>query len=346
MKTKILILDGNEFGNGKISGCYFKKNIKKSIKFYENALKDPKISKTLSSEMENLQKQFPRYYDEVCGKAFGAGVDKNAYFLMLFPEIFEKQDHCTTITAKDENGKFILSHNEDDNYEKGNFCLSKVFFGENWFVTNDIYNMPFGNGFSWNSFGIVKTINYTPENHINVGNISRYFAQRHISEAESLEDLIERCKQVKVASGFHVNALDIKNNRAVSVEVYPSKISKIEIENFFIHSNHCLRGEYAKKPYTEQGSNSIFRLEKATNLFEGLDKINLDNIKSILSYRSKEDKFENSIFQTLKDPYCTGMNFSVDTNLKDKIFLDVFVNKERLILDYDLSKVVCKSLKL
>ena len=30
----------------------------------------------------------------------------------------------------------------------------------NWFVTNDMYNMPFGNGISWNSYGIVKTINY------------------------------------------------------------------------------------------------------------------------------------------------------------------------------------------
>jgi hypothetical protein len=46
--------------------------------------------------------------------------------------------------CKKNNGKFIISHNEDDHYIDGNFCISKVRIDDNnWFVTNDMYEMPF-----------------------------------------------------------------------------------------------------------------------------------------------------------------------------------------------------------
>ena len=53
-----------------------------------------------------------------------------------------------------------------------------------------MYNMPFGNGVSWNSYGIVKTINYCHDEVKNLDNYPRYFLQRHISEAKSIEQLI------------------------------------------------------------------------------------------------------------------------------------------------------------
>lgn len=75
---------------------------------------------------------------------------------------------------------------------------------------------------SWNNHGIVKVINYCQplntsstvsvsqvldEEYINVNGISRYFAQRHISQSKSIEDLIERCNTPDRASGYHVIAL-------------------------------------------------------------------------------------------------------------------------------------------
>lgn len=53
-------------------------------------------------------------------------------------------------------------------------------------------------------------------------------------------------------------------------------------------------------------------------------------------YRSKEDRFETSIFQTEKDPYLTGTNFSCSVKDKDYIYITDFVNKEKYKIKYDL----------
>jgi hypothetical protein len=73
---------------------------------------------------------------------------------------------------------------------------------------------------SWNSYGIVKTVNYCHDEDINLDNLPRYFSQRHLTEAKSIDEMISRCKEMKVASGFHINAIDINNNIAVSIEAY------------------------------------------------------------------------------------------------------------------------------
>lgn len=330
---KVLHLNGTPYEKGKISGNFFKKVIQKSIPFYENLLHDLEIKQTSNLLLLELKETYPDYYEEIKGKADGAKVDFQAFFLMMCPELFEKIDHCTTIICKDKDGKFILSHNEDDNYDENNFCLSKIYTEDGWFATNDIFNMPFGNGYSWNSFGIIKTINYCFDPFPNLNNLSRYFAQRHISEASSIDDLIKRCKELKPASGFHVNAIDINKNIAVSIEVFCDDVDVKFIDDSFIHSNHFLRGKFAKKPILEKDSNSIFRLSKATELFNKTNTKNLKNIYNILMYRSKEDDFETSIFQTEKDPYLTGSNFSYD---KDHIYITDFVNKAKYKFHYDL----------
>ncbi len=334
MKTKILYLNETPFENGKKSGEYFRKIIQNQLQKIDSLLSNEKFlsqSKVLSMK---LKEKYPTYYDEIYGKAKGANVDFDKYFLFLCPELYEKQDHCTTIICKNLNNNFILSHNEDDEYTEDNFCLSKIKIKNGWFATNDIYHMPFGNGFSWNSFGIVKTINYCHEEYPNWENFSRYISQRHISEANSIEDLIKRCNEIKPASGFHVNALDINKNIAVTIEVYTDKIDVKYIDDFYIHSNHFLRGN--QKNLIDEGSNSIFRQDKATDLFIKLKNHDLKSIKNILNYRSEDDTFEHSIFQTKKDPYITGMNFSYDIDTKNKVLLDVYVNDETLELDYDL----------
>lgn len=336
METKILYLNSSPYENGKKTGEYFKNFINEEILIYKELLKDTKIKEHCYRLSEKLKAQYPNYYDEILGKSVGAEVDFDAYFLMMCPELDKRNEHCTTITCKKSNGKFILSHNEDDNYVKDNFCISKVYTKTGWFATNDIYHMPFGNGFSWNSYGIIKTINYCHDPSPNIENLSRYFSQRHISEATSIEDLIKRCKELKPASGYHVNALDINNNIAVSIEVFSDGVNAQYIDDFYIHSNHFVRGKYSNNHVFDKDSNSSFRLDKANQLFKNIDEISLKNIYDILMFRSTEDKFENSIFQTENDPYLTGLNFSFDIDDKDHVYLSVFVNNEKLKLNYDL----------
>ena len=330
MKTAILELKSSPYENGKISGEYFKNPIQKQINSNKEIYDNEDIIKRCKIISDELKKQFPNYYEEIKGKAFGAEVEFDKYFILMCPEILETKSHCTTITCKKNNGKFILSHNEDDNYEENNFCLSKVYIdNKNWFMTNDIYNMPFGNGFSWNSYGIIKTINYCYESNVEKEKIPRYFSQRHISEAKSIDDLIKRCNELRPASGYHINALDINNNIAVSIEVYPDYIDVEYINDYYIHSNHYIHKEYKNNPKVDTGSNSIFRLQKATELFNKIENRNLENIKEILDYRDKSNCFEYSIFQTQDDPYITGMNFSYDNDDK-KIIIDIYTTGEKL----------------
>ena len=78
-----------------------------------------------------------------------------------------------------------------------------------------------------------------------MNNYPRYFLQRHISEAKSIEDLINRCKEMNVASGFHVNAIDINDNIAVSIEVYSNGVNVEYINDYYIHSNHFIHNRFA-----------------------------------------------------------------------------------------------------
>lgn len=335
MKTDILYLNNTPYENGKLSGMYFKKNVIIDLEKINNILLDNNIKNQVIKQFNNLKNEYPKYYDETIGKADGLGIDRLTYFAIMCPEITDMNfEHCTTIMCRKDNGNFIISHNEDDDYIEGNFCLSKVkIYDDNWFVTNDMYNMPFGNGISWNSYGIVKTINYCHDDNVEINNYPRYFLQRHISEAKSIDDLIKRCKEMKVASGFHVNAIDINNNIAVSIEVYSYGIDVEYIDDHYIHSNHFIHKDYSLNQVTDNGSNSIFRLNKCNEL---LKYKAMNEIKTILSYRSKENKFENSILQTKEDPYMTLFNFSFDTDNKNKIYLNNYINNEINELKYDL----------
>lgn len=336
-----LNLDSTPYENGKKSGEYFKDKVKIDIK---NNLKIIESNVNLRNRVENIFNQikvkYNTYYNEIIGKADGLEIDRLVYFSILCPELLELGfEHCTTIICKKKNGYYIISHNEDDEYIEGNFCLSKVKIDDdNWFVTNDMYNMPFGNGFSWNSYGIFKTINYCHEENFNLDYLPRYFSQRHISEASSIEDLVKRCKEMKIASGYHVNAIDINNNKAVSIEVYNDKIDVEYIDDYYIHSNHYIHGKNIYNQLTDKDSNSVFRLEKATSLLKQADR-NIDDIKKILSYRSDLDIFSESILQTKDDPYMTIANISFDTENKDDIILNTYVSNEIMNLKYDIYKL-------
>ena len=338
MQTQILKLNQTPYDNGKTSGQFFKEVIQNNIFKYNEAIKNPEIWNKCEIVLNKLNESYPEYVEEIKGKADGAEVDFKSYWAMMCPEILDKNRHCTTVVCQDINGDFLLSHNEDDNYIDGNFCLSKISSDNNWLVTNDIYNMPFGNGFSWNSHGIIKTINYCHEDDIHEANIPGYFSCRHISDATSIEDLIKRCTDIRPASGYHVTAIDRNTKTAVSIEVYPDDIDVIYIENAYVHSNHYIHSRYNDCPRLDNGGNSIYRLMKARELFNTLEleERTIPKLKEILKYRDKLNRFEYSIFQTSIDPYITGMNFSYNTKEPDTILLDIYSSEEYLTLPYNL----------
>jgi len=214
--------------------------------------------------------------------------------------------------------------------------------------------LPFGNGFSWNSHGIIKTINYCYEPYPDCRNIPRYFLQRHISEAASIDDFIKRCGELPVASGFHSIVIDINLNRAISVEVYPDGISTKEIENYYIHTNHYIHDKWENNIQVEKGSNSIFRIEKASAImsdlvatYEDMNSIPLESVKSILAYRGHDNTFENSIWQSMDDPCFTVANLSWDSTKNHELDLSFYLTKEKINLNYyDFDKINAEELFL
>ena len=169
MKTVILELNQTPYENGKKSGEYFSQFMKDEIqKDLEKVRKDEFYINRCKELYQRLKDEYPVYFDELRGKAKGLHVDPFDFFTLHCPELNNVQkEQCSTIICKKDNGHFIISHNEDDCYVENNFCLSKVWIDENnYFITNDMYNMPFGNGPSINTYGIIKTINYLhDENH-------------------------------------------------------------------------------------------------------------------------------------------------------------------------------------
>ncbi|GAA0722032.1 hypothetical protein GCM10008905_13110 [Clostridium malenominatum] len=341
MKNKIKLIEvkGSPYERGYKSGVELKYAIKSCIKAYV----DLKNNKELMDKMlyiKALTKEvFPEYLLEVEGRADGAGVDRDLYFLIMCAELLNEGVGCTTLVFKRKDGTIILGHNEDDNYTPGNSALTKCWNNEDWFVTYDYCNMPFGNAFSFNSHGIVKTINYCYSENVSTKGIPRYFLQRYISEASSLEDFVKRCSIDNRGSGFHAVALDSKTNKALSIEVSANKISVKEIHNHYVHTNHYIHpGIFSVNEEVSAGSTSPFRLKKAGELLEEKinkvgDNISIKDFEEILNYRGKD--YKSSILGIKEEPNFTCSRILYDTKVTDKVWMEFFEGEEHYYQDYN-----------
>ena len=67
----------------------------------------------------------------------------------------------------------------------------------------------FGNAFSYNSSGIIKTINYCHSEGSKFRRYSRYFIQRHITRGNIHRGFYKRCTILKIGrhEGFHAITL-------------------------------------------------------------------------------------------------------------------------------------------
>ncbi|OFI01513.1 acyl-coenzyme A:6-aminopenicillanic acid acyl-transferase [Clostridium acetireducens DSM 10703] len=330
-------LNGSPYERGKKSGIFFKNILHKTMKNYEKYIKNESIYNQMKLVEKSVKKIFPNYLEEIYGRADGSGINKDLYFISMCAELINEGVGCTSIAYKKPNGNFILSHNEDDAYEPGASCITKCVTEKSWFAGFDYCRMAFGNAFSWNSYGIVKTINFCTPININPNGIPRYFIQRHISEACSIEDFINRCNIPNRASGFHAIALDINKNIAISVEVTDKNINIIEIDDYYIHTNHYIHKNICNgKLYTNSESTSLYRYNKTKELMNKLIKnntVNKHNINKILNYRGHY--YQDSILAIKGEPNFTCANFTIDTETKNNLYIKSFTTNENLVIDYN-----------
>ncbi|WP_315117978.1 C45 family autoproteolytic acyltransferase/hydolase [uncultured Clostridium sp.] len=338
-KIKFIEAKGNPYERGWISGVGLKEAINSSIKNYVHLLNNEDLMKKSAYIKEITKERFSDYILEIEGRAEGAGVDKDLYFLMMCAELLNEGVGCTTLVCKRKDGTILLGHNEDDSYNPGNSALTKCWNDKEWFVTYDYCNMPFGNAFSFNNYGIIKTINYCYSEEVSITGIPRYFLQRYISEAKSLEDFVNRCNIENRGSGFHAVALDINKNQCISVEVTHKDISVKEIDDYYVHTNHYIHQSISnREKITGEGSTSPFRLEKGKELLkkkinEKGNEILSEDFVNILDYRGKN--YEDSILGIENEPNFTCSRIVFDTRISDKVLLQLFHTKEKHYQNYE-----------
>lgn len=319
---------GSPYERGFQSGKHFAGSLRNRITSILPRLEDTILAEQIRDVMRLVKKVFPDYYQEIVGRAAGAGIPLVAYEALMCPELLGEETGCSTIVYRQPDGSVILSHNEDDDYTPDNFMITRVTLPDgSWFVTNDPDKMPFGNGFSWNSHGIVKTINYTHAIEHDLKELPRYFLQRHISEATSLNDFIDRCNISPCASGFHAIALDINSNVAISVEVCNSKISVKTIQDRFCHANHFIHPEICgSQVYVDSVSNSPQRQAIMNQWLDINTQIGREDIRRFLMN-------DEELFATINEPYITVVNFTVDTSSKE-IILRFFLSNQKHSLEF------------
>lgn len=305
-------LYGTPYEIGCQSGSLFHGTVKIRMDDITAFMKNcPEETEHALSEFEKMKYDYPVYYEETIGKADGLGVDRNAYIMMMHPEILQRHsDACTTIMNVRSDGSIVLAHNEDDIWQENNFALVRVHTEDGWFITNDMYNMPFGNGICINSHRIVRCINYCHD-HAGEG-YSRYFVQRHLAMVKDIDDLKRRTMEMKPASGFHVNLIDEKVSQAYSIEVMKDRTSIHNVRHTAVHANHFVHELHKKQWYYDTSGNSVFRYETAKDEIEKTVHPELDDMQEILNMHT--DTWQTSILQCHDIPNRTIFRFACDTN--------------------------------
>lgn len=322
MSEKIQIRDlrGTPYQNGCLSGSYFRDRVRievDDIVSFMHAF--PECCKQMQYQMAQLKNDIPSYYEETIGKADGLGIDRDVYMMLMHPEIMQEgHESCTTIMVRNTDGTFSLCHNEDDIYRKGNLAFVRVFTEDGWFITNDMYNMPLGNGILIHESGLVRSINYCYDT--GHSGISRYYCQRHIAGAGTVNDLKTKAMEMTPASGFHVNVIDPACHIGQSIEVRSDGIFCRDVSSFLVHTNHYMYGLQENMYCQQPGGNSIFRYDAVMEQMKKHTEWTVEMMSGILDQHTDDPM--TSIFQCHSDDNRTLFRFCYDGSLQKSEFIE------------------------
>jgi len=277
---------------------------------------------------EKLISTYPKYYKEVCDRASGAKVDPDKYLAIVSYELREQAiEKCTDIIIKKDSGTILLGHNEDGQYNNSNSSIIKYITRDGWYIEFSCIDSLASTTYLWNSKGIIFSVNYVYLKHHKLDEISAWFVLRDIVECGSLEEILERVKKVKSASGFNINLIDTNINKVYSVEYYIDQLSVVEVTDKFVHTNHFL---HLEKGYCPNNSNSFSRFEHCNSLLDKLDKntISVKDIKTILEYRDNDYFHTVHVDKSMGKDYLTSSLFLFDSKQKTIQICDYINNKK------------------
>lgn len=284
---RCLEVRGTRYEMGAAIGKEFSAHLKKRTAEYAEALAAPEAQAFLAAVKPAIRAASEGCWEELRGRADGAGVDFDALLLLMSPEYFARVDGCTTVYVKDGRGKVKFSHNEDNTgYTDDTVALVKYVSGDRWVVSYTMAERLAGCAFSWNSSGMIFSTNYiVPDTH-DLRNPSRYFLIRDIIESTSMAEALDRVTRFPTASPFSLNVVDTKADRAVNCEKDVSTVYVRELRDRYARANHFI----LKQGSIRTTDSSVFRQEKITEL---VGKLDLENVTShdlveALSYREPD----------------------------------------------------------
>lgn len=239
--------------------------------------------------------RFPRYFEEIRGIADGAGVSEADLILTaLGPEIETLQNldtggNCFDAIGHPQSGGGgpIVGHNEDLGpiYKEYSFLATihqpYVEAGSARTITSFVYpGAPLGFTFGWNSAGVMVSCNGIFPRP-NPAGLARYFVNRYVLEATSVEDALARLESVKkeLALGFATTVSQARTTRVVNVEMGPNVMSVVEVRkgSSLIHCNMYSHDDTVNV-FNNFAQTSTNRLARAQELNEPMTPRDVINI--------------------------------------------------------------------
>ncbi len=317
---KILEYYGTDYNIGLSIGRFFKDILKTQASAYAHYLQEENIAEYIRRELRILYNTMPDIYEELRGRSDGSEVSLEMITLLSSPEILRKEDGCTTVAVKQEDGHILLAHNEDeDDFTTENSGVFIYHYEDlDVYAYTNAMKLP-GSCVGWNSAGMIYTSNYLFYEEPDLDRVSRYIACAAIYRCRSAEEAAEYVQNMKTASPFSINILDTRTNEFINIEKDLDTCYITAVQDKFSRSNHFLHKE------TRHSVSSEYRLHKSRELLQG-DIRTLKDVTDITDYVGTDDDHTIHIPGYNKDHGRTVTNLSCDTKEKIVVLRDFLEN--------------------
>ncbi len=238
--------------------------------------------------LEAAKKHLPDALSELHGWADGSGVD----FLDLAALNLKAELGCMMLRAAEKSGESescaacstlalvdgerrLLAHNEDGDeaYADLMFFVKESQPGKPAFVGLSYPGILPGNGPAINSAGLILTTNFIASKSWRLG-VPRYFIDRAVLDARSLDQArLVACNRQR-AFGFHFNLASVTEKKIISLETSLDRQESYEVEGLYVHTNHLLLPGMRDVPQDIDyvGGSSTTRYEVLSKIKAGYDK--------------------------------------------------------------------------
>ncbi len=268
------------FDLGKQMGITFKKEAQNALANINNSDLEKRIE-TGRKMLQETEKHFPEYIEEVKGYAEGAGIEFPKMWVMAIEgdaDIELGRAKCTSIITN--NGKLMV-HSEDTEGPgmENDICVVKKIINDLTTLEIYYYNTLGGVSVGLNSNGYAISLNTILDKPSQIG-IPKGVVGRKFLDTKDPSNDYEKIKNMKLADGYNHNILDTKGNITnIELSINESDISYPSSP--FSHTNHCLILKNIIKTDDEYGTFS--RLEKALTTPAN---ISIENLKKIVEDNS------------------------------------------------------------